>query len=74
MVLAVNGTVPGPLIEANWGDTVKIHLTNSMSANGTGIHWHGIRQNYTVQEDGVPSITQCPIAVKNLLHPADHSY
>lgn len=61
--MAVNGTVPGPLIEANWGDTVKIHVTNAMSANGTGIHWHGIRQNGTVLEDGVPSITQCPIAV-----------
>ncbi|OAG11484.1 uncharacterized protein CC84DRAFT_1224631 [Paraphaeosphaeria sporulosa] len=62
MVLSVNGTVPGPLIEANWGDTVKIHVTNALTANGTGIHWHGIRQNYTNQEDGVPSITQCPIA------------
>ncbi|KAJ4347142.1 uncharacterized protein N0V89_011080 [Didymosphaeria variabile] len=62
MVLAVNGSVPGPLIEANWGDTVKIHVTNSMTSNGTGIHWHGIRQNHTNQEDGVPSITQCPIA------------
>lgn len=45
------------------GDTVKIHVTNKLTNNGTGIHWHGIRQNYTVQEDGVPSITQCPIAV-----------
>ncbi|KAF2445480.1 multicopper oxidase [Karstenula rhodostoma CBS 690.94] len=62
IVLAVNGTVPGPLIEANWGDTVKIHVTNALTTNGTGIHWHGIRQNYTNQEDGVPSITQCPIA------------
>ncbi|KAF9732880.1 hypothetical protein PMIN06_007491 [Paraphaeosphaeria minitans] len=62
IVLSVNGTVPGPLIEANWGDTVKIHVTNTLTANGTGIHWHGIRQNYTNQEDGVPSITQCPIA------------
>ncbi|KAF2115268.1 laccase-1 [Lophiotrema nucula] len=62
LVLAVNGTVPGPTIEANWGDTVRIHVRNSLTNNGTGIHWHGIRQNYTFQEDGVPSITQCPIA------------
>ncbi|KAF2640242.1 hypothetical protein P280DRAFT_428127 [Massarina eburnea CBS 473.64] len=62
MILAVNGSVPGPRIEANWGDTVRIHVTNSLTNNGTGIHWHGIRQNYTNQEDGVPSITQCPIA------------
>ncbi|KAF2495700.1 laccase Lcc4 [Lophium mytilinum] len=62
IVLAVNGTVPGPTIEANWGDTVVIHVTNSLANNGTGIHWHGVRQNYTNMNDGVPSITQCPIA------------
>lgn len=33
-----------------------------MANNGTGIHFHGIRQNYTNQNDGVPSVTQCPIA------------
>ncbi|KAL1632433.1 hypothetical protein SLS56_003675 [Neofusicoccum ribis] len=62
MALAVNGSIPGPTIEANWGDTVVVHVTNSMENNGTGIHWHGIRQNNTNWMDGVPSITQCPIA------------
>lgn len=52
---------------------MKIHVTNSLTANGTGIHWHGIRQNYTVQEDGVPSITQCPIAVRLSLIVKDSS-
>ncbi|KAK5129223.1 hypothetical protein LTR08_003747 [Meristemomyces frigidus] len=61
-VLAVNGSVPGPTIEANWGDTVVIHVLNSLTANGTSIHFHGIRQNYTNPEDGVISITQCPTA------------
>lgn len=51
------------------GDTLKIHVTNRLTANGTSIHWHGIRQNYTVQNDGVPSITQCPIAVSFDLEP-----
>ncbi|KAF4543877.1 putative multicopper oxidase protein [Lasiodiplodia theobromae] len=60
--LAVNGSIPGPTIEANWGDTVVVHVLNSMQNNGTGIHWHGIRQNWTNWMDGVPSITQCPIA------------
>lgn len=63
IVLAANGTIPGPTIEANWGDTVTVHVTNSMQNNGSTIHWHGIRQNWTNQMDGVPSITQCPIAV-----------
>lgn len=62
IVLSINGSVPGPTLQGNWGDTFKIHVTNSLTNNGTGIHWHGIRQNWTNQEDGVPSITQCPIA------------
>lgn len=33
-----------------------------MENNGTSIHFHGVRQNYTNQMDGVPSVTQCPIA------------
>ncbi|KAK7520592.1 multicopper oxidase-domain-containing protein [Phyllosticta citriasiana] len=62
-IMAVNGTVPGPAIECNWGDTVVVHVRNSLTnGNGTGIHWHGIRQNWTNYEDGVPSVTQCPIA------------
>jgi len=34
-ILTVNGSVPGPTIIANWGDTVKVHVTNSLTANGT---------------------------------------
>lgn len=39
-----------------------VHVINSLttSTNGTSIHFHGIRQNYTNQNDGVTSITQCP--------------
>ncbi|KAK4632151.1 Laccase-2 [Fulvia fulva] len=62
IVLSINGSVPGPTIYADWGDTVTVHVTNSLTNNGTGIHWHGIRQNWTNSEDGVPSITQCPTA------------
>lgn len=62
--MAVNGTIPGPTIYADWGDTVTVHVTNSLttSQNGTSIHWHGIRQNYTNGNDGVVSVTQCPTA------------
>ncbi|GME66055.1 Multicopper oxidase [Neofusicoccum parvum] len=61
-VQLINGSFPGPTIIADWGDTVIVHLTNSLQTNGTGLHFHGIRQNWTDQMDGVPSITQCPIA------------
>ncbi|KAI1363768.1 multicopper oxidase [Xylaria arbuscula] len=62
MTLSVNGSIPGPTIEADWGDTIVVHLTNSMENNGTSIHWHGIRQLNSSSEDGVASITQCPVA------------
>src|SRR5436309_4515124 len=39
---AYNGVVPGPLIEAEVGDTVEARLTNSL-AQATTIHWHGVR-------------------------------
>ncbi|KAH7177084.1 Cupredoxin [Dactylonectria macrodidyma] len=63
--MAVNGSIPGPTLFADWGDTVTVHVTNSLttSLNGTSLHFHGIRQNYTNANDGVCSITQCPLAV-----------
>jgi FtsP/CotA-like multicopper oxidase with cupredoxin domain len=39
---AINGQVPGPLIEADVGDTIEVQLTNSLP-QATTIHWHGIR-------------------------------
>lgn len=61
-VLTVNGQFPGPTLSANWGDTIVIHLTNGLENNGTSIHFHGIRQLNSNANDGVNSITQCPIA------------
>lgn len=57
-----NKQFPGPLIEACWGDELVIHVKNNYDKNGTTIHWHGIRQLYTNQMDGVNGVTQCPIA------------
>lgn len=61
-VLSFNGTVPGPAIVADWGDNLIIHVTNNLEHNGTAVHWHGIRQLNSVEYDGVPGVTQCPIA------------
>ncbi|KAL3423691.1 multicopper oxidase [Phlyctema vagabunda] len=60
--MTFNGTVPGPAIVADWGDNLVIHVTNNMAHNGTAIHWHGIRQLGSLEYDGVPGVTQCPIA------------
>ncbi|TGJ87003.1 hypothetical protein E0Z10_g1752 [Xylaria hypoxylon] len=62
ITLSINGSIPGPTITADWGDTIVIHVTNSMQNNGTSIHWHGIRQVNSTAQDGVASITQCPVA------------
>jgi FtsP/CotA-like multicopper oxidase with cupredoxin domain len=53
--------MPGPTIHASWGDTVVIKVNNQLSDNGTAIHFHGLRQKGNNMNDGVPSITQCPI-------------
>ncbi|CAN9366429.1 unnamed protein product [Alternaria alternata] len=53
--MAVNGSIPGPTLIADWGDTVVVHVTNSLttSNNGTSIHFHGIWQLNTNDQDGV---------------------
>lgn len=60
--LTANGTIPGPAITANWGDEVVVHVTNNIATNGSAIHWHGVRQLNNNAMDGVPGVTQCPIA------------
>ncbi|KUL82397.1 hypothetical protein ZTR_10323 [Talaromyces verruculosus] len=63
-MLLINGQYPGPLIEANWGDWIEVTVSNSLQDldEGTSIHWHGLRQYGTQYADGVPGLTQCPIA------------
>jgi len=60
-MILINGQFPGPLIEANEGDTVVVHIDNQ-AVNATSIHWHGLFQNGTNWMDGTVGITQCPIA------------
>ncbi|KAI0903621.1 Cupredoxin [Ustulina deusta] len=66
MILA-NGQSPGPLIEANAGDTIRVHVNNLMSNWSTAIHWHGIDQRNTTWMDGVIGVSQCGI-------PPGHSF
>lgn len=66
--ILINGQYPGPLIEANWGDTINVKVTNgiktqgNLTEEGTSLHWHGLNQKPTPWYDGVPSVHQCPIA------------
>lgn len=54
-----NGTVPGPVIEANEGDKVRIVVDNHLP-EATSMHWHGLE--IPVGMDGVPGVVQDPIA------------
>lgn len=63
--MVVNGQFPGPAIEANWGDWIEVTVTNDLGVEGTSTHWHGLRQSQSPEMDGVPSLTQCPIAPGN---------
>lgn len=59
---AINGKTPGEAIEVNWGDMVSITVTNNLPDNATTIHWHGVRQIGSNDQDGVPGVTECAVA------------
>jgi len=59
--MLINDQFPGPAITADWGDQLKITVINKLRANGTGIHWHGIRHQNNNINDGVSGVTECPI-------------
>src|SRR5688572_2988720 len=55
---AINGTVPGPTVEARVGDVLEIRLANRVS-EPTVLHWHGLR--IPAAMDGTESV-QRPVA------------
>jgi CopA family copper-resistance protein len=52
--VAVNGTVPAPLLRLKEGRNVRITVENRL-AEDTSIHWHGLLVPF--QMDGVPGIS-----------------
>jgi FtsP/CotA-like multicopper oxidase with cupredoxin domain len=50
------------ILVIDWGDTISVTVKNSLPNNGTGVHWHGIRMLNNCPNDGVPGITECPLA------------
>ncbi|OWB55293.1 oxidoreductase activity protein [[Candida] boidinii] len=57
----INGKYPGPLIEANSGDTVYIHVQNQISDQPASIHCHGLYFIGNPYDDGAVGINQCGI-------------
>ena len=53
-----NGSAPGPTIQANEGDRIRVIFENHLP-EPTGIHWHGLE--IPIEMDGVPGIGQKPV-------------
>ncbi|MGB3573243.1 MAG: multicopper oxidase family protein [Phormidesmis sp.] len=51
-LMAYNGQVPGPRLEANPGDTVRIRFTNNLP-DPTNIHYHGLNISHSGNADNV---------------------
>ncbi|KAJ5572129.1 Multicopper oxidase type 2 [Penicillium sp. DV-2018c] len=57
----INGQFPGPPLIFDEGDNVEVTVNNFLPFNTT-MHWHGIEQLGTPWSDGVPGVSQRPIA------------
>jgi CopA family copper-resistance protein len=53
--VAINGTVPAPLIRLREGQNVRLTVENRLKDEDTSIHWHGFIVPF--QMDGVPGIS-----------------
>ena len=52
----INGTSPGPTIEATVGQLVEVRLHNEDVEGGVALHWHGV--DVPNAQDGVAGVTQ----------------
>ncbi|MFC4860759.1 copper resistance system multicopper oxidase [Pseudomonas sp. MAHUQ-62] len=57
--MAINGTIPGPILRWREGDTVTLRVRNRL-AEDTSIHWHGMI--LPANMDGVPGFSFAGIA------------
>jgi FtsP/CotA-like multicopper oxidase with cupredoxin domain len=58
-VWAYQGTVPGPELRVKQGERLRVLFENRLPEETT-VHWHGVRVPNAM--DGVPHLTQAPIA------------
>lgn len=52
--MTINGSLPGPLVRMQEGQTVTLNVTNQLEED-TSIHWHGIL--LPANMDGVPGVS-----------------
>jgi FtsP/CotA-like multicopper oxidase with cupredoxin domain len=58
-VWTYNGVVPGPELRFRQGERLRVEVHNTLAVDTT-VHWHGVRLPNAM--DGVPQLTQAPIA------------
>jgi L-ascorbate oxidase len=56
-----NESFPGPVIEVDEGDIVRVKVTNKHESSDVSIHWHGMHQVGTPYSDGPAGVTQCSL-------------
>jgi FtsP/CotA-like multicopper oxidase with cupredoxin domain len=64
-VWSYSGTVPGPEIRVRQGERLRVTVENHLDEETT-VHWHGMRVPNAM--DGVPHLTQKPIAPGETFH------
>ena len=52
--VAVNGSVPGPLLRLKEGTTIRLNVHNTLDED-TSVHWHGLLVPFHL--DGVPGVS-----------------
>ena len=57
-VWGFNGSAPGPTIQVNQGDHVRVVFENHLP-EPTSMHWHGFEDS--IRNDGMPGISQPPL-------------
>jgi manganese oxidase len=57
-VWGYNGNCPGPTIQVQQGDCVRVMFENHLPESTT-LHWHGLE--IPIEQDGVPWISQKPV-------------
>eukprot|EP00546_Thalassionema_frauenfeldii_P010122 CAMPEP_0178929318 /NCGR_PEP_ID=MMETSP0786-20121207/20504_1 /TAXON_ID=186022 /ORGANISM="Thalassionema frauenfeldii, Strain CCMP 1798" /LENGTH=639 /DNA_ID=CAMNT_0020605503 /DNA_START=58 /DNA_END=1977 /DNA_ORIENTATION=- len=63
-MLLVNDQLPGPALEADVGDTVKLTFINESPSEGAALHFHGLDMLGYPYADGSSSVAQCALGPK----------
>lgn len=61
LIQGINGSVHGPEIRVQRGDTLSVTILNRLAVESLSIHWHGFEMRAAQEYDGAMGITQCGI-------------